>query len=123
VAIFESNRVVVLHANAGAYRGFNVASVWVLSLPVEDLFVQVDVVVVDGIIEGDGDHHGNIFGWQVPGNRCAVLRAEAVGQNAHSWVAWRRTVGIGFDICNLWREKSLAFRHRKSICKKTLSRA
>jgi hypothetical protein len=98
-----------MHARPGTYRGFNVASVWVLSLSVKDIFVQIDVVVVDGIVERDGDHHGNIFRRQIPGHSRAILRAEAIGQNAHSWIARWRTVGIVVDICNLWRKKNKKF--------------
>lgn len=36
--------------------GLDVAAIGVLPLSVEDLFVELDIVVVDGIIEGDGDH-------------------------------------------------------------------
>lgn len=44
-------------------RGFDVTAVGVLALSVEDLLVELDVVVVDGVIEGDGDHLGNVFRW------------------------------------------------------------
>lgn len=43
------------------YRGFNVAAIGILSLPIEHLLIQIDVVIVNGIVEGDGNHHGNIL--------------------------------------------------------------
>ena len=36
--------------------GLDFATVRVLAFPVEDLFVQADIVVVDGVIERDRDH-------------------------------------------------------------------
>lgn len=86
-----------LHSGV-THRGFNVAAVGVLALAVEDFLVQLDVVVVDGVVEGDGDHHGHVLGWKVAGHGGSVLRAEAVGQNAHRGVAWRSAVGIGLDV-------------------------
>lgn len=58
--------------------GLDVAAIGILSVSVEDVLVQLNVVVVDGIIECDCDHLGNIFGWEVSRDRCAVLGAEAV---------------------------------------------
>lgn len=80
-------------------RGLDVASVRILTLAIEHLLVQKDVVVVDGVVEGDGDHHGDVLGRQIAGHCRAVLGAEAVGQYAHRWVARRRSVGIVVDIC------------------------
>lgn len=78
--------------------GLDVATVGVLAA-LEHLLVQLDVVVVDGVVEGDGDHHGHILGGQVAGNGGAVLRAEAVGQDAHGGIAGRGAVGIVVNIC------------------------
>lgn len=36
--------------------GLDFATVRVLAFPVEDLFIQADIVVVDGVIERDRDH-------------------------------------------------------------------
>lgn len=80
--------------------GFDVASVGVLALSVEHLLVQFDVVVVDGIVESDSDHHGHVFGGQTSGNGGAILRAEAIGQNADSGVARGCTIGVIIDICD-----------------------
>ena len=49
--------------------------------------VEVDVVAVDGAVEGDGDHLGHL-GWvDVAGHPGAVGRAEAVWQLALAQVA------------------------------------
>ena len=89
--------------------GLDVTSVGVLSLLVEDLLVKVNVVVVDGIIKGDGDHLGNVVtvgsGWsnsaKTAGNLSSVLRAETIGQFADVGVASGSAVGIGVDFCKL----------------------
>lgn len=78
----------------------DVATVRILSLPVEDLFVEADVVVVDGVIERDGDHLRHVLGGQVAGDRGAVLGAEAVGEHAHGRVAGRRPVRVVVHVCN-----------------------
>ena len=44
--------------------------------------VEVDVVAVDGAVEGDGDHLWDLCGVDVAGHPGAVGRAEAVGQLA-----------------------------------------
>lgn len=41
---------------------FDVAAVGVFAFSVKDFFVELDVVVVDGIVEGDGDHLGHVLG-------------------------------------------------------------
>lgn len=76
----------------------NVASVGVLAFAVEDLLVQLDVVVVNGIIKGNRDHHGDIFSGETTGNCGAILRAEAIRQNTDSGVASRGTIGVIVDI-------------------------
>ena len=76
---------------------FNVTSVGVLASAVEHEVVEFDVVVVDGIVEGDHDHLGHLFDVQVGRDARSVLRAEAVGQCAAFWIANRSTVGIRFQ--------------------------
>lgn len=80
-------------------RRLDVAPVRVLALAVEDLLVQIDVVVVDGIVEGDGDHHWDVLGRQVPGDGGTVLGAEAIGQYADGRIARWCAVWIAFDVC------------------------
>lgn len=75
-------------------RGLDVATVGILSLAVEDLFVERYVVVVDGVVEGDGDHLGHVLVRQVAGYGRTVFRTEAVRQHTDRRVARRCSVGI-----------------------------
>jgi hypothetical protein len=58
--------------------GLDVAAVGILSVAIKYVLVQLDIIVVDGIIECDSDHLGNVFGWKVPRDRSTVLGTEAV---------------------------------------------
>ena len=87
--------------------GLNVTAVGVPSLPVEDLVVKVNVVVVDGVIEGDRDHLWDsvtsvVVGAKISGNFGTVLGTEAVRKFADVLVTEWRTVGIVFDV---WDER------------------
>ena len=69
----------------------------------EDFIIEVNVVVVDGIIKGDGDHLGHsvtvvIVRTEVTGNFRAVLRAEAVRKLADILVTRGCTVGVVVNI-------------------------
>lgn len=77
----------------------DVTPVGVLPLAVEHLFVEFDVVVVDGVIKGDSDHLGHVLVGQVAGDGGAVLRAEAVGQHTDGRVTGRCTVRVIVVIC------------------------
>lgn len=57
----ERMRIYTLTTAIMTYRGFNVAAIGILSLPIEHLLIQIDVVIINGIVEGDGNHHGNIL--------------------------------------------------------------
>lgn len=96
VGFLDSGVVAVLVGDEEG--GLDVAAVGVLALAIEHFLVELDVVVVDGIIEGDGDHLGDVLGGQVPGNGGTVLRAEAIWQHAHCGVAGRSAVGIIVNI-------------------------
>lgn len=76
----------------------DVATIGILA-SLEDLLVQLDVVVVDGVIERDGDHHGHILGGQIAGNGGAILRAETIGQHAHGRITGWSAVGIVVNVC------------------------
>lgn len=78
--------------------GFDVATVRIFTFPVEDFFVEFNVVIVDGVVEGDGDHLRHVLGGQVAGDDGAVLRAEAVRQHALRRVARRSAVRVVVDI-------------------------
>lgn len=75
-------------------RGLNVTAVRILALAVENLLIETDIVVVDGVVEGYRDHLRHVFGREVAGYRRTVLRAEAVRQDAHGWVAGWSSVRI-----------------------------
>lgn len=51
----------------------HIATIWVLTLAVEDIGVKLNVVIVDRIIESDCDHLWHIFGWQVSGNGGSIF--------------------------------------------------
>lgn len=57
----------------------NLAAVRVDALPVEDVFVQIDVVYVYSSVEGNGDHLGHVRWFQTAWNAGSVRGAEAVG--------------------------------------------
>lgn len=83
----------------------DITAVWILALAVEDLFVETDVVVVDGIVEGDRHHLGYILGREIAGYRGTVLRAETVGQGTHGRIAWWSSIGI---IVHVWNAERIA---------------
>lgn len=74
--------------------GFDVASIRVFAFTVEYLFVQLDVVVVDGVVKSDRDHLWHFFGRQIVGYPGTVFGTKTVGQHAHSWIAWRCAIRI-----------------------------
>ena len=76
----------------------DVATVWIFALAIEDLLVEANVVVVDGVVEGDGDHLGHVLGWQIAGNGRAVLGTVAVGQDADDGIAGWRPVGVAVHV-------------------------
>lgn len=64
---------------------------------VEDLFVEVDVVDVDGAVECKRDHLWDVHGFQVAGDASTVGGAETVGEHALGGVAVWCAVGISFN--------------------------
>lgn len=96
VGFLDSRVVAVLVGDKEG--GLDIAAVGVLAFAIKHFLVELDVVVVDGIIEGDGDHLRDVLGGQIPGNGSTILRAEAIGQHAHCGVAGRSTVGVIVDI-------------------------
>lgn len=75
-------------------RRLDIASVRILALTVENILVEADVVVVDGVVEGYRDHLRHVLAREIAGYRSTILRAEAVGKNAHGGVAWWSSIGI-----------------------------
>ena len=85
-------------------RALDVASIGILPLLVEDLSVQVYVVVVDGVVEGDCDHLGNpvtgtISRTKTSGNLGTILATIAVRQNTNRLIARGGTVRIIVLVC------------------------
>lgn len=55
------------------------ATVWILAITIEDIFIQIDVVNVDGSVEGQCDHL-RYLGWlNVARNTGTIGRTEAIG--------------------------------------------
>lgn len=77
----------------------DLATIRVLPLTVEDVFVQVDVVDVDGTVEGDGDHLWHLLGFDVSGNTGTVSGAETIRQDALRGVAIGSTVRVELNGC------------------------
>ena len=72
----------------------DLAAVRVLHLSAEDVLVQVDVVRVDGAVEGDGDHLGDLGGVDVARHPRPVGGAEAVRKLALGEVTVWGSVGV-----------------------------
>lgn len=53
-------------------RSFNRAAIWIIAALFENLFVNIDIVVVDGIIECDHDHLWHLCWLQFARDLCAV---------------------------------------------------
>lgn len=98
VSLLNSRVVTVLMGNEEGR--LDVASVRIFTFSVEDFLVQLDVVVVNGIVEGDCDHLGHVLGGQVAGDDGAIFGAEAIGQHALRRVARGRAVGVVVHICH-----------------------
>ena len=83
--------------------GFDVTAIGISPLSVEDLVIKVNVVVVDGIVEGNCDHLWDpvtsvVARAKVSGNLRTIFRAEAVGQLADVLVTEWSPVRIVFDV-------------------------
>lgn len=83
----------------------DVAAVWILALATEDLFIEANVVVVNGVVESNCDHLGNILRREITGYRGTILRTEAVGQGTHRRIAWWSSIGI---IVHVWNVEKIA---------------
>lgn len=77
----------------------DLASVRVLTLAIEDLFVQVDVIYVHGSVESDRDHLGYLGRLDVSGDPGSIGGTIAVGEHALRWIAVWRAIWIGFHSC------------------------
>lgn len=77
----------------------DLAAVRILTLPVEDLLVQVDVVDVHGAVERDRDHLRHLLRIDVTGDASTIGGAVAVGQDALRGIAIRSAIRIGLHGC------------------------
>lgn len=73
------------------------ATVGILTLAIEYILVQINVVHIDGTVERNGDHLWHLLGLNATGNPCAISGAEAVGQSTLCGIALWCTVGILID--------------------------
>ena len=84
--------------------GFDVTAIGIFPLLVEDLIVEVNVIIVDGIIEGDGNHLRHVVAIgacrtnlaEVTRNLCAILGTEAVRELANVAITWWGTIRVNF---------------------------
>lgn len=81
-------------------RTADLAAVRVLALPVEDLFVEIDIVHVHGSVESDCNHLRHLLRIDVAGYTSTIGRTVAIGQDALRGITIRGTIGIGFHGCN-----------------------
>lgn len=54
-------------------RRFDIATIRVFAFTIEYFFVEFDIVIIDGVVESDGNHLRNIFSLQVSRNRGTVF--------------------------------------------------
>jgi len=73
----------------------DLAAVRVLTLPVEDLLVQIDVVDVHGAVERDRDHLRHLLKIDVTGDASTVSGTVAIGQDALRGIAIGSAIRIG----------------------------
>lgn len=78
----------------------DLATVRILTLPVEDLIVEIDIVHVHGTVKSDRDHLRHLLGINVAGYTGTIGRTVAIGQDALRWIAIRSAIGIGLHGCN-----------------------
>ena len=73
---------------------------------VEDFTVEVNVIVIDGIVEGDSNHLRHVFTVRTSrtdrakftGNLGTVLGTETVRKLANGGITWWCPIRIGIDI-------------------------
>lgn len=78
----------------------DLAAVRILTLPVEDLVVQIDVVDIHGAVERDRDHLRHLLRIDVTGDASAVSGTVAIGQDALFGIAIGSAIRIGLHGCN-----------------------
>jgi len=84
--------------------GLDVAAVGILSLTIEHFLVQINVVVVDGIVESDHNHLRHLLGLEFAWNFSTRFGAKAVGKKANGRVARGCAIRIRIQI---YRSKAI----------------
>lgn len=79
--------------------GFDFTSIGILATSIEHFFVEIDVVVIYGIVKCNCNHHWDILGGKISRNGCSILRAETIGQNAHGGITGGSPIGVIINIC------------------------
>lgn len=80
----------------------NLATVRVVAISVKYLFIKVDVINVDGTVEGDRYHLRYLVGFDAARNAGTVSRAETVWQCTLVSVAIGRSVRVHVDSCKMF---------------------
>merc|ERR1711936_133262 len=105
---------------------FDITSVGIPPLLVEDFTVQVNVSNIDGVVEGECDHLRDsvtsvILRAEVAGNLSSVLRAETVRKLAESFITRRSSVWIILTVTDVLIRAIITFPH--SVTEEPLSNA
>jgi len=75
-------------------RALEGTAIGILSFTIENLLEQINVVRVDGTVEGDGDHLRNLGRVNITGDPGTIGRTETVGQLTLAQIAVGSPVGI-----------------------------
>lgn len=75
----------------------NLAAIGVVTISVENLFIQINVVYVHGSVEGDGDHLRYLVGFDASGDASTVGGAETVREDALVGIAVWSSIGVHID--------------------------
>jgi len=109
--VLDSGVVCIVMGNEEG--GFDVTTIRVLSLLVEDFLIEVNVANIDSIIKGECDHLGNsctsvILGTKISGDLSSIFRTETVWESAEGFITWGSTVGVSVSITNIFIGSILA---------------
>lgn len=84
--------------------GLDVATIRILAFSVEDLFVETDIVVIDGIVEGYRNHLRHVLARKITGYARSIFGTEAIGKYADGRVTRRRAVRIVVHVCDIYEK-------------------
>jgi len=83
-------------------RSLDLTAVGVLSFTVENFLVKVNVITVDGSVEGDGDHLRNLGRINVSRNLGTIRAAEAVREDTLGQITVGGSVRILIDSASIF---------------------